>query len=164
MYTANRLLVPVDFSNVSRAAISAGLRIAAATNAELWLLTVETGMDRDVRERITAAPDDTVVEDRIQDSERALLEAVQVEIDRCIEGGSPLPTIPTHTVIAGGNWVDVILQNVDEHQIDLIVVGTHGRDKGVKGMFNSTVSEKLVNRTPCSIMVVKPEGYPYLRD
>ena len=164
MYTVNRLLVPVDFSNVSRAAISAGLRIAAATKAEVWLLTVETGMDRDVRERLTTAPDDTVVEDRIKDSERALLEAMNVERDRCTENGQPLPAIPIHTVVAGGSWVEVTLQNVDEHQIDLIVVGTHGREKGVKGMFNSTVSEKLVARSTCSIMVVKPEGYPYLRD
>jgi nucleotide-binding universal stress UspA family protein len=164
MYTVNRLLVPVDFSNVSRAAISAGLRIAAATQAEMWLLTVETGMDRDVRERLNEAPDDTVVEDRIHDSERALSEAIQLELDRCAENGVRLPTIPTQTVVAGGNWVEVILQNIDEHQIDLVVVGTHGREKGVKGMFNSTVSEKLVSRSPCSIMVVKPEGYPYLRD
>jgi len=164
MYTVNRILVPVDYSNVSRAAISAGLRIAAATKADLWLLTVETGMEKDVRARIDSAPDDTVVQDRIQAGERALIEAAKLESERCTETGNPLPYIPVNTVITGGSWIESILSNVDELNIDLVVVGTHGREEGVKGMFTQTVSEKLVNRAPCSIMVVKPEGYPYLRD
>jgi nucleotide-binding universal stress UspA family protein len=164
MYTVNRILVPVDFSNVSRAAISAGLRMAAALQADLWLLTVETGMERDVRARIDSAPDDTVVEDRIQDGERALIEAAKLEAARCAEAGSPLPYIPVNTLVTGGNWIDIILQHVDELNIDLIMIGTHGREEGVKGMFTQTVSEKLLSRATCSMMVVKPEGYPYLRD
>jgi nucleotide-binding universal stress UspA family protein len=27
-----------------------------------------------------------------------------------------------------------------------------------------SMSEKLVRKAPCSVYVVKPQGYPYLRD
>ena len=53
---------------------------------------------------------------------------------------------------------------MDELNVDMVIVGTHGRERGVKGLFNSTISEKLVSKATCSVMVVKPEGYPYLRD
>ena len=164
MYQAKRLLVPVDYSDVSRAAVSAGLRMAAAMDAELWLLTVEEGMDKDVKEPILTAPDENVVEARIQDSERALVDAARLEAKRCDEVGKPLPFVPVHTLVAGGQWMDVILTTVSDLQVDMVVVGTHGRDKGMKGLFSSTISEKLVSKAPCSVMVVKPEGYPYLRD
>ena len=164
MYQAKRLLVPVDYSDVSRAAVSAGLRVAAAMDAELWLLSVEDGMDQDMKERILSAPDETVVEDRIVDGERALIDAARLEAKRCEEGGKPLPFVPVHTRVAGGQWLDVILGCVDELNVDMVIVGTHGRERGVKGLFNSTISEKLVGKATCSVMVVKPEGYPYLRD
>ena len=164
MYQAKRLLVPVDYSDVSRAAVSAGLRVAAAMDAELWLLSVEDGMDHDIKERILSAPDETVVEDRIMDGERALIDAARLEAKRCEEVGKPLPFVPVHTRVAGGQWLDVILGCVDELNVDMVIVGTHGRERGMKGLFNSTISEKLVSKATCSVMVVKPEGYPYLRD
>ena len=49
-----------------------------------------------------------------------------------------------------------------ELEIDLLVTGTHGR-KGL-GILTGSVSEKLVARSPCSVLVVKPFGFPYLRD
>ena len=164
MYEAKRLLVPLDYSDVSRAAVSAGLRVAAAMDAEVWLLTVEEGMDREMKERIITAPDETVVEDRITEGERALVDAARLEADRCTAAGKPLPFVPVHTRVTGGQWFEVILNTVAELQIDMIVVGTHGRDKGMKGIFSSTISEKLVAKAPCSVLVVKPEGFPYLRD
>jgi len=164
MYEAKRLLIPVDFSDVSRAAVSAGLRVAATMDAEVWLITIEEGMDREIKERIISAPNDTVVEDRITAGDRALIDAARLEADRCSVAGKPLPFVPIHTRVTGGQWVEVILNTVDELQIDMIVIGTHGRDKGVKGLFSSTISEKLTAKAPCSVFIVKPEGFPYLRD
>lgn len=158
-----RLLVPVDYSDVSRAAIGAALKVASTMDAEIWLLSLEEGLETDIKERIISAPDDTVVEDRISQGERALVDAARLEAERWAGVGKPLPFVPIQTRVTGGQWVEVILGMVDELQVDLVVIGTHGRDKGVKGLFR-TISEKLVSKAPCSMMVVKPDGFPYLRD
>ena len=164
MFTPKHVLVPVDFSDVSHAAVNAGLQLAAAHLAELMLLSVEEGMDHDIRERIVTAPDDTVIEDRIRAGEQALEEVLRQERARCDEAGLALPWTDVRIQVSGGQWLDVILHEVADKQVDVVVIGTHGREKGVKGLFLSSISERLVARAGCSVFVVKPDGFPYLRD
>lgn len=52
---------------------------------------------------------------------------------------------------------------VDEHELDLIISGTHG-PKGLKGFLMGSTTEQLVAKATCSVFVIKPKGYPYLRD
>jgi nucleotide-binding universal stress UspA family protein len=52
---------------------------------------------------------------------------------------------------------------IDEHELDLIVTGTHG-GRGIKGLLLGSMSQQLVRKASCSVFVVKPQGYPYLRD
>jgi universal stress protein A len=162
MYTAKKLLVPVDFSDVCRAALSAALQIAADHSGELHLVNVQEGMDREIKRRISSAPNDTVIEDTIRATEQALRDAAELEMQSCIDAGAPLPPVPLSTHVTGGEWLEQILRLTRELEIDLLVTGTHGR-KGL-GILTGSVSEKLVARSPCSVLVVKPFGFPYLRD
>ena len=75
----------------------------------------------------------------------------------------PEVAVPLSTMVTGGDWLEVILRLVREQEMDLVVTGTHGR-KGVRGFFVGSVSEQLVARADCSVLVVKPHGFPYLRD
>lgn len=163
MYTATKILVPVDFSDVSRAAISAALQMAARSGGEVWLLHVERGLESDLAERMESAPNETVIENQINFDEHALTEAAKLEAHRCAEKGHPLPFVPVHVRVTGGKWLEVALQMIDELQLDLVITGTHG-PKGVAGFVMGSVSERLVAKSPCSVMVVKPQGFPYLRD
>jgi len=79
------------------------------------------------------------------------------------KGGLFLRDVPITVQISGGDLLDVVLQMVEDDRIDLIVAGTHG-PKGLKGIFSTTRTEKLVHKASCSVFVVKPAGYPYLRD
>ena len=56
MWQCNNILVPVDFSDTSRAAISAALQIAADHDAELTLIHVEEGMDKEYNPSRTKTP------------------------------------------------------------------------------------------------------------
>lgn len=49
---------------------------------------------------------------------------------------------------------DTIVEDAVEWQADLIVIGSHGRT-GMDRMFLGSVAEKVVNRAPCSVDVVK---------
>jgi nucleotide-binding universal stress UspA family protein len=56
--------------------------------------------------------------------------------------------------ILHGNVSDTIVEDAIEWQADLIVIGSHGRT-GMDRMFLGSVAEKVINRAPCSVDVVK---------
>ncbi len=163
MFAAKRFLVPVDFSDVSRAAVSAALQLAAAHQGEVWLLHSAEGMDQELKKRLVSAPDESVISDTISFDEHALRQAADDEKRRFAEAGRYLPDVPIHTHVTGGGWLEVALELVDQHQIDVVVSGTHGKS-GLVARLLGTITEKLVAKAPCSVFVVKAAGYPYLRD
>lgn len=163
MFTIDKILVPFDFSETSHAALSLALQLVQSHGAELHLLSVEKNLDKEVKKRIVSAPRGTVVERTIQDNERAMLEAVREELARAHEAGTPLSHPQVNLHVTGGSWGSAVMTLVEEQEIDCIVVGTHGR-QGLVEAFVGTETEEWVRKAPCSVLVVKPKGYPYLRD
>jgi nucleotide-binding universal stress UspA family protein len=163
MHEVKRILVPTDFSEVSRAALSMALQLASDYDAQIYVLHVVKDMDRELRRRLVSAPNDDVIENAIRGGEKAILDAIELERQRAREAGKMLKNTPIKMFVTGGEWLDVTLSLIDEHDIDLAVTGTHG-GTGIKAMLTGSMSEKLVRKAPCSVYVVKPQGYPYLRD
>jgi len=163
MQEIKRILVPIDFSDVSRAALSMGLQLSNDYGANLYVLHVVKDMDRELKKRLVSAPNDSVIEDNIKDNEKNILEAVELEYTRARKSGKTLQSVPLKMFVTGGEWLDVTLKLIDEHEVDLVVSGTHG-GKGIKGFLLGSMSEQLVRKAPCSVFVVKPQGFPYLRD
>ena len=52
-----------------------------------------------------------------------------------------------------GRPTDEIVRYASEHEIDLIVMGTHGRE-GVARMLLGSVAEKVVRRAACPVLTV----------
>ncbi|MDP6446206.1 MAG: universal stress protein [Pirellulaceae bacterium] len=50
---------------------------------------------------------------------------------------------------------DAIARFADEHDADLIVIGSHGRTGGMRVLLGS-VAETLMRRAKCSVLTVKP--------
>jgi nucleotide-binding universal stress UspA family protein len=163
MQDIHRILVPTDFSEVSRAALSMGMQLANDYDAKLYVLHVVKDMDRELKKRLVSAPNDDVIETAIQQGEKNILDAVELEQTRAREAGKPLKSVPLKMLVTGGDWLDVTLKLIDEHELDLIVSGTHG-GSGIKSFFIGSMSEQLVRKASCSVYVVKPQGFPYLRD
>jgi nucleotide-binding universal stress UspA family protein len=163
MHEVKRILVPTDFSEVSHAAMSMALQLASDYDAQIYVLHVVKDMDREFRKRLVSAPNDDVIETAIRNGEKAILDAIELERSRAKEAGKTLKNSPIKMFVTGGEWFEVTLSLIDEHDIDLVVTGTHG-GTGIKAMLTGSMSEKLVRKAPCSVYVVKPQGYPYLRD
>ena len=53
-----------------------------------------------------------------------------------------------------GDAFDAIEQVVRERQIDLLIMGTHGR-RGLAHALLGSVAEKIVRRGPCSVLTVR---------
>ena len=163
MQETKRILVPTDFSEVSRASLSMALQLASDNDAQLFVLHVVKDMDRELKKRLVSAPNEDVIEAAITKGERDILDAVELEKKRAEEANRKIKAVPLKMLVTGGDWLEVAMRLIDEHEIDLVVTGTHG-GKGIKGFLLGSMSEQLVRRATCSVFVVKPQGYPYLRD
>jgi nucleotide-binding universal stress UspA family protein len=163
MFSVASILVPFDFSETSQAALSLAMRLVQDYGAQLHMVTVERNLDREIKKRIVSEPHGNVVDRTIADNEQAMLDAVEQELDRATAAGQAwdYPEVTTH--VAGGSWKTVVANLVEELEIDCMVVGTHGR-QGLVETFMGTETEEWVRTAPCSVLVVKAQGYPYLRD
>jgi nucleotide-binding universal stress UspA family protein len=144
MINLKRILVPSDFSECSDAAVRYGLEFAHKFGATLHLLHV-------VQDPATQpwAAEGVVV---------PLLEAVeewQNEARLRLEQSIPADdraTARTSCTIASP--VPEIVRYAKENEIDLIVMGTHGRT-GVSHMFLGSVAERIVRNAPCPVLTVR---------
>lgn len=162
-FKAKRILVPMDFSDVSRRALSVALQIASDQGAELDLMLVEPGVDKDLYVGEDAPIRRKEAEATMGQRAEGLRAAVDAAREEIEKDGRSLQAVEVFTHVSGGQLHDSILALAEERSTDLIVTGTHG-PKGLKGALLGTRSEALVAAALCSVLVVKPEGYPYLRD
>ncbi len=65
------------------------------------------------------------------------------------------PTLPVTPLVSKGIPGGVILSTIDKHDIDLVVLGTHGR-KGLQRFLLGSVSEWVLSEAPCSTLIVRP--------
>ncbi|MEK6237750.1 MAG: universal stress protein, partial [Planctomycetales bacterium] len=67
----------------------------------------------------------------------------------------PMPA-KAHFVIEPPDFA--IMNCVEQHDIDLVVMGTVGR-AGISGFITGNTAERLLSRIPCSLLAVKPPGF-----
>ena len=163
MYAFKRILVPSDFSACSTKALGAAITLAVRLEAELFLLYVETGAPGSKTWMSNEATKAEI--DALEGDERRLFEEY-MRVSKEVEGELELPPIPRarlHLRVAGGDTATEILKAAEDAQIDLIVMGTHGRNS-MKDYLVGSTTERIVERASCSVLAVKPDGYPFLRD
>ena len=140
-----RLLVPVDFSPVSLDALASARELAKTTGATLHLFH---SVD-DVAWRYLGYPLEALgqVQTAVTDSANEQLRELAIQEQR--EGLTVECTLVVSTRPASA-----IVTFAREHDIDLIVMGTHGRGAMLRMMLGS-VAEQVVRTAPCPVMVVR---------
>jgi nucleotide-binding universal stress UspA family protein len=145
-----RILVPTDFSQESRAAMTYGMLLAEKCGASLHLLhvlEVVTGPGPLTWHIESHKPIEQAIEAAAWDDLRGLLSAeeqTRVRAVLALEWGSPL---------------EEIVRYARSRDIDLIAMGTHGRG-GVKRLVIGSVAEHVVRDATCAVLTVhhsKPE-------
>lgn len=141
-----RILVPVDFSGCSRKALEYGRSFARQFNAELVLLHV---IDLPVSGGLPMEP-------VLPDLEAP--ETVAKDLATWArEAGGP----STKAVIrTGPAWAEIV-EAADEGNVDLIVVGTHGRT-GLAHLLLGSTAEKVMREAPCPVLVVREVEHDFL--
>lgn len=139
MISLKRILVPTDFSETSEAAVKYGMALARVFKAQLYLLHVpEPGEAAGVEHPIgladiTQNPAGEQLSTLLTDEEMA-----ELRPERVMRNGKPS---------------NEIVRYAQENDIDLIVMGTHGRE-GVARVMIGSVAEMVVRRAPCPVLTV----------
>jgi len=68
--------------------------------------------------------------------------------------------MPTKKIIRTGVTFVEIIDYINEEGIDLVVMGTHGRSC-IEHMLIGSVAEKVVRKSPCPVLTVRPKGRPF---
>jgi nucleotide-binding universal stress UspA family protein len=143
----DRILVPTDGSQNAEAAARHARRLADELGSTAHILSVvDTGAYSDQ----LADFDDIVLERRTALEERAKDAVTAVE--EIISGTSE---IPYESVIEHGTPYETILNYVSENDIELTVMGSHGRG-GLDRLLLGSVTERVVRTSDAPVMVVPP--------
>lgn len=154
MIQLNRVLIPTDFSNFSSPAMQYGLAIAARFDAEVHLLHVVPDPAMLVPEAAAFS-----VESMQAQSDQLKEEAMKALGKLPQDGWSDSKPI-VREVRIGAAFIEII-EYAREKDIDLIVIGTHGRS-GLMHVLMGSVAERIVRKSPCPVLTVKPEGHQFV--
>ncbi|MEP1093808.1 MAG: universal stress protein [Cyclobacteriaceae bacterium] len=138
-----KILVPVDFSEVSNNAVDFAVNLAEKFNAELTLMhsvsfqyfaDFQYHIHEDVRKMINEAKGEA------RDKIDAIIGSLKSDIDVLGHVGS-------------NNLIDEIREMISRHDFDLVVVGTHG-SHGWKEFLTGSNTEKIVRRISIPVIAV----------
>jgi nucleotide-binding universal stress UspA family protein len=68
---------------------------------------------------------------------------------------SQLGAIPHHVLTPKGRVADELARIIEDHKIDLLVLGTHGR-AGIRKLIMGSVAEETFRRAGCPVLTVGP--------
>ncbi len=134
-----RLLVAVDGSAFSDAAVDQAISLGVICNSQIFVISVVDLYP----EQMEVAP--TLVEKMSQEV-RQHLERAKKKIKKA--------DISCETIVRmGGQPHKFIVQEAKERKVDLILMGTHGRS-GIMRMLMGSVAQNVIGHAPCPVMVV----------
>jgi universal stress protein A len=151
MIKLQRVLVPTDFSDSSEAALKYGRAFARAFHASFYLLhIIQDPYTQPWAAEAFPAPLNDLLDQWQTQARTRLLESL-TETDRAAA---------IVDVRIGSPYVEIV-RYAEEQQIDLIVLGTHGR--GPLGhVLLGSVAEKVVRKAPCPVLTVRSAQHEFL--
>jgi universal stress protein A len=140
-----KIILPTDYSELSDSVLDFATRMAQSLDALLLIVHVSERELHPVGERFDVEP-------RPDPNEMARLHAV-------------IPTVEgvrfEHRLLHGEPGAqntkpaDVIIRLAEEEQVDLIIMGTHGRS-GLGRALMGSVATSVLRAARCGVLVVKP--------
>jgi universal stress protein A len=152
MSRVKKILAPTDFSELSKLGLRYAFEIARATSAEVIVYHVIDFSNEwaDKRDEVLAHPD------LLQHCQKRLKAFLADNFAECIN------LVEVQAIVEIGTAVHNIAEKAKEEETDMIVMSTHGRT-GLDHIILGSVTEKLVARAPCPVLVV-PRKVRHLPD
>lgn len=153
MINLKKILVPTDFSEFSLHAVKYGCEFARRFNAELHLISVVEDVYPMVPESGMLLPSAT---NYLVELRASVEQALASRPDPAWAEG----LVIHRDVLIGTAFLEII-RYAKEQEIDLIVIGTHGRS-GLVQVLMGSVAEKVVRKAPCPVLSVRPAGHDFV--
>jgi len=145
-----RILLPIDFSSSSQAALEMTTDLAQHFQAELYLLNL-------IPEFPTTTIPDLIPEAALFEKAR---KHAEIHLAKCKAALQTRGVKSTFSVEVGNDVVGNIMEVVDREHIDMIVISTHGISGWHPLVFGS-IAEKVVKLAQCPLLLLhsaKPES------
>ena len=152
MIALNHILVPTDFSDTAGAALKYGKALAEVFNASLHLLPVlEDPLPGWKPEgHVASIP---TIRVNMEEDARLQMDKLLTEAER--------QRFHVQPVMTWGNPFVEIVRYAKNHEIDLIVMGTHGSGPIVHLLMGS-VAEKVVRKASCPVLTVRNPEHDFV--
>ena len=142
MLQFDRVLVPVDFSEVTETVLRYGVDLTAEDGTTVLLHVLEP-LPLHFESAFGGFVNTEGLE-RIRENAKRLME----------EAKDKFPGRRFITEMGEGKPAGLILEASVRHSVDLIVMGTHGRG-GLEDLFLGSVAARIVRKARCPVMTVR---------
>ncbi len=144
MISFKKILCPIDYSDCSARALRYATGIALKDSSKLYLVHVIDKRVFDYGGPTYESPSTPDI-DTVTKLEEKLIESIPKELRGDIK---------VESMVSIGIPVEEILRAAQDKEVDLIVMGTHGRT-GVSHTIMGSVAENVVRRASCPVLTVR---------
>ena len=153
MIAIRKILAPTDFSPHAETAVRYACSLAERLGSELHLLHV-------LSEVVPVSPDPMFTPVMPPDYYRESEEQSRETLGRSLDPSWGEPPI-VRTAVVWSSSVEGIVDYARDHEVDLVVIATHGRT-GLSHVLLGSVAERIVREAPCPVLTIRvrdPKAY-----
>jgi len=151
MFKIHTILCPVDFSDASRKAVQYAKEFASSMGSVVHLLNVVEPRPMAVDITLNYVPLEEDLEQAAEEDLQVILQEFQ------------LAGLKVESSIEIGNPSDVILDKSKDLDVNLVIMGSHGK-KGLSRLIMGSVAETVVRKANCPVLIVKAEEREFIGD
>jgi nucleotide-binding universal stress UspA family protein len=153
MLSIKTVLVPTDFSDASESALNYGKAMAERFGASLHVLHVMEDLLAHAWAAEVYVASMPNLRDEIERESRQRLGTMLTPED--------VTRLRAEIALVAGNPFIEIIRYAKANNIDLIVMGTHGRGP-IAHMLLGSVAEKVVRKSPCPVLTVREAQHEFV--
>jgi len=150
MKEIKRILFPYDLSENAPKILPYVLSISEAYNSTIYLLHVVPELQKWAKEYVSH----TSPYASLDMFQKEALEGAEKAMDRVCEEQLEGRTNLERRIVSGDPATE-ILKTIESEDIDLVIMGTHGR-KGLEHVIFGSVAENVVKKSSAPVMTVNP--------
>ena len=153
MIKLKKILYPTDFSESSLEAMKYAVSFARDYKARLVLMHVvnEQIFSEGLNLPRLAAPE-ALEQELVAEATRQMRTLIPADVRAGVD--------VEHVILRGMPFLEII-RYAKANEVDLIVIGTHGRS-GMEHIIFGSTAEKVVRKAPCPVLSVKPAQHAFV--
>jgi nucleotide-binding universal stress UspA family protein len=143
------ILFPTDFSNCARQALKHALFLTKQFRARLHMLHSVVLHQEDPHNPAHSLPYPGELHEILK---KMATERMRIDVRATNEDENEIDVV--FEQLRGFSASNLILKYADEHDIDLIVMGTHGR-RGLGYVFLGSIAQEVARQAPCPVYTIR---------